>query len=234
MTKPFVLVSGDCDETMPFDLFNQQSFDAFINDPRIIHWYCQNWVGKHSKVTLMPIGLDFHTPKSGLDNRTYLSIEEQQLQIDRIQSQSKHFSERIVQCYGNFQFLMNTRYADDRRDAIHKIPSDLIFYEPKRQPVLTTYKNQSEYAFVVSPHGNGYDCHRTWEALCLGCIPIVKTSELDELFSDLPVLIVQDWSEITQHKLLSTVETYKNKKFNYDKLLLSYWTNQIKSHKNKY
>jgi hypothetical protein len=32
------------------------------------------------------------------------------------------------------------------------------------------------YAFVASPYGGGPDCHRTWEALILGCIPIVKSS----------------------------------------------------------
>ena len=37
------------------------NFDSFINDDRIIKWFCQNWVGNHKKVTLMPIVLDYHT-----------------------------------------------------------------------------------------------------------------------------------------------------------------------------
>ncbi len=56
---------------------------------------------------------------------------------------------------------------------------------------------QSEYAFVISPHGNGVDCHRTWEALALGCVPIVRTSPLDALYEGLPVLIVSNWCEVT-------------------------------------
>jgi hypothetical protein len=49
---------------------------------------------------------------------------------------------------------------------------------------------------VVSPHGNGLDCHRTWESLVLGNIVIVKRSSLDPLYEGLPVVIVDDWREI--------------------------------------
>jgi hypothetical protein len=53
------------------------------------------------------------------------------------------------------------------------------------------------HAFVASPHGNGLDCHRTWEALALGCIPIVKRSPIDKVFQGLPVWIVGSWKEVT-------------------------------------
>lgn len=60
-------------------------------------------------------------------------------------------------------------------------------------------KNYTEYyhalsrtRFAWSPHGNGLDCHRTWEILLLGAYPIVKTSSLDELYRDLPVLVVEE------------------------------------------
>lgn len=34
------------------------------------------------------------------------------------------------------------------------------------------WRRHGNYAFVISPPGHGLDCHRTWEALALGCIPI--------------------------------------------------------------
>ena len=85
-------------------------------------------------------------------------------------------------------------------------------------------------AFVLSPHGNGLDCHRTWEALCLGCIPIVKTSPLDSMYNELPVLIVNDWNDITIELLQKTVDEYKGREFRYEKLTLKYWMDMIKSH----
>jgi hypothetical protein len=83
----------------------------------------------------------------------------------------------------------------------------------------------------VSPHGNGLDCHRTWEALALGCIVIVKTSGLDPLHIGLPVLIVKEWSEICKELLEETIQKFQKKPFNYSKMTLDYWVNKIKSSK---
>ena len=85
----------------------------------------------------------------------------------------------------------------------------------------------SKYAFVLSPLGNGLDCHRTWEALVLGAIPIVKSGPLDPLYSDLPVLIVQEWSDVTPELLQATIENFKQRDFNYAKLDLNYWAAKI-------
>lgn len=50
--------------------------------------------------------------------------------------------------------------------------------------------------FVISPPGNGLDCHRTWEAIYLGCVPVVLRSSLSEEFTtNLPILVVDDWSD---------------------------------------
>jgi len=54
---------------------------------------------------------------------------------------------------------------------------------------------------VVSPHGNGLDCHRTWESLVLGNIVIVKRSSLDPMYEGLPVVIVDDWREVSADNL---------------------------------
>jgi hypothetical protein len=67
------------------------------------------------------------------------------------------------------------------------------------------------------------DCHRTWEALILGSIPILKSKEFANMFKDLPVLFVDDWSDINQQLLDDTIEKFKNMTFNYDKLTLEYW-----------
>ena len=63
--------------------------------------------------------------------------------------------------------------------------------------------NQENYAatvrdarFVLSPPGNGNDCHRTWEAMYLGAIPVVLEAFLDSgLTSNLPVLAVASWDD---------------------------------------
>ena len=86
-----------------------------------------------------------------------------------------------------------------------------------------TWINTTKYAFVLSPYGQGMDCHRTWEALILGSIPILKSKEFVNMFKDLPILFVDDWSDINQQLLDDTIEKFKNMTFNYDKLTLEYW-----------
>jgi hypothetical protein len=61
--------------------------------------------------------------------------------------------------------------------------------------------------FVPSPAGNGLDCHRTWEALYLGCVPVVIKKEFcgDETW---PVLVVDNWQDLAAMKQEELVENY--------------------------
>jgi len=228
----FILVSGDSDTTVPFDVFTSNNdFLYFINSDKLIHWFSQNCIVDHPKISRIPIGLDYHT----LSERDYkwgpqrLPIK-QEVDLNKIKDSSKPFWERDVKCYSNFHFNFY-KFGQDRKDAISKIPSNLIFYEANEVPRLNSWSTQSQYAFVVSPHGNGLDCHRTWEALVLGCIVIVKKSGLDSLYDVLPVLIVNDWSDINKELLVNTIEKYKSIKFQYNRLSLEYWISKIKSKK---
>jgi hypothetical protein len=230
-----ILVSGDIDTTIPEDIFKtEEEFNTFINSDKIIHWFSQNCTRKHPKLSGIPIGLDYHTRiVESTDRGGKMSAQDQEKELLNVIKDVKPFYERIVQCYSNFHFSMgeDRRYTGDRRDAIVKIPADLIFKEPTQISRNQTFINQSKYAFVASPHGNGLDCHRTWEALVLGSIVIVKTSPLDYLYDELPVLIVQDWGDVTKELLEKTIHDYKNKTFNYDKLTLKYWMDKIRSAK---
>lgn len=229
----FILVSGDCDESCPNDLFaSKEEFLTFIENPKIIHWYSQNCVLlEHEKLSQLPIGLDYHTMSYSNHSWGNMSspIEQEQM-INNIKAGAKPFYERIIKCYSNFHFSMGTKYAYDRIDAYNNIDRNLVYYEPNRVIREKSWQTQSMCAFVLSPHGNGLDCHRTWEALCLGCIPIVKTSPLDSMYNELPVLIVNDWKDITIELLQKTVDEYKGKEFRYEKLTLKYWMDMIKSH----
>lgn len=233
--KKIILVTGDCDETVPNDIFNTtDDFINFIESDKIIHWFSQNCIGKHPKLTGIPIGLDYHTMvKCDHEWGEKLSPFYQELQLEEVKKTALLFYEREkkLMCYSNYHFLTTTRYGYERIEAINNIPKDLVFYEDHKIKRVESWRNQSEYAFVISPHGNGLDCHRTWEALCLGCIPIVKTSDIDYLYDDLPVLIVNSWSDITCDLLSLTIDKFKDlhntNKFDYNKLTLSYWLDKI-------
>lgn len=240
INKKIILVTGDCDESCPIDLFKSDAdFLNFINNDKIIHWFSQNCIKlDHPKLTQIPIGLDYHTMANINGNHDWgvqTSPKNQEYLLFKLKDKSQ-FWERKYECYSNFHFSMNTKFKHDRIDALNNIPKELVYYEPNKVKRLNSWIKQLEYAFVISPHGDGLDCHRTWEALCLGCIPIVKTSPLDKLFSDLPILIINDWKNISKKLLEETIINFKNKhlnnEFNYDKLTLKYWMDIIKSYKN--
>jgi hypothetical protein len=82
--------------------------------------------------------------------------------------------------------------------------------------------------FVVSPFGNGMDCHRTWEALLMGCYPIVLSSHLVPLYEDLPVVVVNRWEDVTQEFLLQKQIEFESKNWSVEKLYAPYWFNKVK------
>ena len=231
----FILVSGDCDENVPQEILNNNDFLKLVNDPRLIHWFCQNMTLDHSKITRLPIGLDYHTLTTRPLWGPLMSCEHQEKMLLMIKDKSVPFWNRNIKCYANFHFTMNTKLGYDRKDAVKAMDKDLIYYEEKPVSRLITWNKQKDFAFVICPHGGGLDCHRNWEALCLGCIPIVKTSCIDKLYNDLPVLIVKEWQDISIDLLNSTLIEFKNKfinnEFNIEKLKLSYWIELINSYK---
>ena len=230
-----ILVSGDCDESCPVELFQSNTeFFHFIENPKIIRWFSQNCVASHSKLEPIPIGLDYHTmtvQDHSWGPRTDPLVQERLLNL--IVSKSLPFWERNQIAYSNFHFSMNTKFAYDRRDAKKEISTECVYFEPNKIIRVKSWKNQSEFSFVISPHGNGLDCHRTWEALCLGCIPIVKTSALDSLYNGLPVWIVQSWTDISLESMSRVVQDFKRKhmagEFQYERLSLDYWMDRIRN-----
>jgi len=229
----FILVSGCSDYTTPIDLFrSEEDFLNFIESKNIIHWFVQNCIITHNKISLLPIGLDFHTmSEKDMEWGNKISPINQENILQKIKLKTNNFWDREIKCYSNYHFQINTKYGFDRRDAFNQIPKDLVYYEPIQIKRIHTWMNQINFAFVISPHGNGLDCHRTWEALILGCIVIVKTSPIDKLYDNLPVLIVNEWSDINEQLLNDTVQNFKDKQFNYDKLTLNYWVDKFKSYK---
>lgn len=225
----FTLVTGDCDESIPIDVLSVSEFQKFVQDPRLKHWFSQNLVVNHEKMTGIPIGLDYHTYFFSVPwySSSQTALMQESLLKDILHKAS---SKRLLKCYANFQTngLMN-ELQNDRLLAKFQIPVELVDFEEKRVSRTEVWEKQVRYEFVISPHGNGLDCHRTWEALVLGNIPIVRHSRIVHLFKDLPVLIVRHWSDVSMDLLLKTRAAFRSKKWNLDKLKLSYWNHVIRS-----
>ena len=86
-----------------------------------------------------------------------------------------------------------------------------------------------KYMFVICPEGNGIDTHRLWEALYLKTIPIIKKNKISPFLqkANLPILILNDWSDLTKFNESKLKSFYAKKKsfFNNNFLNQKYWIN---------
>ena len=233
INKQFTLISGDSDLCIPKEALSEGETNDLINSPYLIKWFLQNTlIQNHSKIHQLPIGLDYHTilnnpnHKWKLPNEGHLPIEQEKI-LFSVFKNSKPFFMRIPKIYVNFT-NENDRFGD-RKKSLSTIPKNLLVINNTFVPRTTNWLNIKNFTFVLSPFGNGMDCHRTWEALSLGSIPIIKGNGFSKMFEDLPVLIVNDWREINQELLNNTIKKFKTTHFNYDKLKLEYWINKIKN-----
>ena len=89
-------------------------------------------------------------------------------------------------------------------------------------PSSTYFTTLPSYKFVISPEGNGIDCHRHYEALMAGCIPVIEEHEgIREKYKGCPVLWTKDYSEITPAYLETVYADMKDKVYDFSRLLLS-------------
>lgn len=83
--------------------------------------------------------------------------------------------------------------------------------------------------FVLSPPGRGYDCHRTWEAIYLGAIPVVAAGSLAPgLVEGLPIVEVSSYDAFlskTDEELVTLfTETISRSS---EKAFMPYWLGKI-------
>jgi hypothetical protein len=200
----FTLLTGDEDWSIPGSFAESR---RLLESPKLVHWFSQNLDqgATHDKLRVLPIGLDFHTisngPRWGHEQAT---PAEQEAELGALVREMPKTATRLLKAHADFHF--NKRkdmvWGDDR-DSVQRVLHDnssVVFQQTKLKRI-ELWREKTRYAFVVSPHGNGLDCHRTWESLVLGNIPIVKRSSIDPLYDGLPVVIVDDWREISDHNL---------------------------------
>lgn len=187
----------------------------YLEDPKLVAWFAQNIDYMHPKLKPIPIGIgnsyNFHG-----DINVFLSATED----------IPAFDTRLQKVYLNFTIQTN----------VHERQTAMNFFKDKSYASIAGFKPTAEYLnemkqykYIVNPPGNGLDCHRTWEALLLGCVPIMKHSFLDPMFEDLPVIFVNEWSEVTEAFLAQQSLEIAHKKYNLNKVYAAYWIDLIKN-----
>jgi len=173
---------------VPFSVISHNG-DPNLTDARLETWphnletiFSQNALASDHRVTALPIGLEnkcFH----------YNGVTED---FDRLRRRAGPSLNRIL-----FAFTVgtNTAIRGPARAALEQNPlADGL----DRVNSRSYRKIAARYRFIASPPGNGEDCHRTWEALYLGAIPIVVHSPMVQQFvaRGLPLWTVDSYAEL--------------------------------------
>jgi len=221
----FNLVSGDSDTAVSQEI-QGDAFFSIVNSPYLNGWFAQNKKVSFDRLFSLPIGLDFHTlwndPLAFGGGPLLPSSQESQLRS--VFRNSSPAGDRTLKMYCNWHFQLN---RGDRIECLNSIDKSLCYFEENFCNRYETWRNQSNYVFVLSPEGGGMDCHRTWEALALGCIPIVKRNAFSDLFRHLPVLIVDDWRDINLQMLRDALILSRSAQLHKQELTMHYWVNKI-------
>lgn len=208
----FVLISHNSDTNIT------EEYRPFLASKFLIHWFAQNCLIKDKKITPLPIGLEnkwFHL--HGLPNY-----------FEKLRGSLTQKKTEML-----YKFSAGTN-PTERGAALEILKQQKLAYTYTdwREP-FEYLKTLKQYKFVASPSGNGEDCHRTWEAMYLGTIPIVKRTHVTEYFYScgLPLLLLDNWEDIlllTEENLEEKYEVLKQR-FGSEALWLSYWNQKILS-----
>lgn len=208
---PYVLFTHNSDLPIP------GNYGHMLDDEKILAWFGINVENfSHPKLHPVPIGLANRRWLHG-DIRKFIQV---------------HYEF----CGKEKKYLLYMNFIARTNNSIRAPIYEQFISEP--YCFFASGRNLREYLvdlsrslFVLSPRGNGLDCHRTWEALYMGAFPIVQSSSLDSMYDGLPVVIVEDWREITPDFLEKKLEKIEQLSNWSEKLWVDYWLEKINAYK---
>lgn len=179
MKNPFSLVLH-CNDS-PVEEEDLRYFDI----PNCKKIYAQNVLVKDDRVIPLPIGLGNSCwPYGDLDVFEGINIP----------------CNKTKEVF--FNFTVEGGCRDIKRPDCYKRCKELGLEWIKPSEQQEYLNNLKNYKFTISPQGNGVDCHRTWEALYLKCIPIVDRNLVTEYFAKyFPMVLVDDWASFSLEQL---------------------------------
>lgn len=179
LKKNIILITSDGDTNIPDDISNEK-ICAILNSKYVIKWYCQNFNQSNNnnsninniKIEPIPIGLDLHFNRG---HGIGYSIYNNYIKCYNESQTNTRINKILVDC------CINKTSPD--REKLCSLLSNNKNFEILDSSIsqINLWKKYMQYKYVLSIRGNGFDCHRNWEAIGLGCKVIYVGNELDSL-----------------------------------------------------
>lgn len=205
----YVLITHNGDSVV-----NQKYFD--LAKYKILKWYGINVTVKDDKVIPLPLGIE----------NKHLFVLGIPLLFNNLRKKNIERKNKIF--YG---FSVNTN-REERQVALDILKSSPHTETTSKWLNMKKYLDLlANYKFVASPPGSCVEGHRTWDALYLNIVPIVKKSITTEYFKKigLPIWMVSDWHELdnlTENELKEKFDEIR-KDFNESAIFIDYWKDKI-------
>ena len=249
INKPFILITHNSDGYITDNPRYVNMIEPHHHgDVSLMPQNLHKWFGcmveyQNEKIVSIPIGVpnEMHS-----HNNIYKGSKFTEIMINISNQKNDKYSDKLL--FVNFRISNN--YSE--RIAAYKAVegkefctfSEKLFTEEQLShhtevspPIYTEpyefFANEiSKHKFVLCPIGNGLESHRLWETLYIGSIPITRRNINYSFYEDkLPILMVDDWSEITEDFLIQKYSEITNKLengfYNLEMLNFSYWKNLI-------
>ncbi len=203
----FILVSHNEDDNIT------TVYTPIVENPLVKHWYAQNVMMDHPKLTSIPIGVANEMWPHGNLSKIVAACNKERNEIKKIDF------------LFNFSLTTNPHARNECKNALEK--KGLHFLHQLPFDYYLQFLASSK--FSICPEGNGIDCHRVWESLYMGVIPImIRSIFTEKVASQFPCILLNNWDEFDAiycislyDTLVLQLETVK------EKLKFSYFKNMI-------
>jgi len=190
------LVIGESDATQ-----HEQNLSKLYS--KVGQVFSNNLVGKNERCSPVPLGIERQAYRSA----------------GRVRNFQKKYQTKTSN--RTIPFLIAWNDATNAKRPIYRAEfqnnsNSLVINQ--RVAASTIHKLMRKTMFVPSPAGNGIDCHRTWEALYLGAVPVVLRSEYFGE-SNWPVLVIDSWSELLEKNDNELRKVYINNVLNQEQAI---------------
>jgi hypothetical protein len=205
LERPFVLLSHNGDVGI------DRRFEGVVDHPLLLRWYAQNieptW--RHPKLVSIPIGIANRQWRHG-----------DVAGISRIPS----YRDKSLWLYVNINVTTNHGYRHNIVSTLSRNPAAVV---EQGLSVDQYLQRIGQSRFVASPRGNGIDCHRTWEALYLGAVPVMARQDRVACLDGLPVLETEGWDDLSPARLQEAWDAITRSTWKFERLYLSHWRRRI-------
>jgi hypothetical protein len=212
----YIVISHASDYSIDYNYFFHKPLSVKL-------WFAQNALYDHPSLMPIPIGVENTISRYGSVYGQCADLEYLSENENRFKNKTR-IEDTVFCAWRNITNPMRSGVIDSFKK------SGIKYHYVERLEYKDYCETVSSYKFIASPPGNGLDCHKTWEILYMGSIPIVIKNRIYKFYK-LPILQVNKFEDVTPDLLKDFLSN--RPEYNMKELTMGYWKTLIEEEFNK-